>query len=72
VPACRIERAISSKRVVSRTGKVMVLEDPGQPAGRRPRNPAHDSSRRRFGRFISDKCLTAPGMSVRFSELFTA
>jgi hypothetical protein len=32
VPFCRIERAISSKRVVFRTAEVMVLEDPGQPA----------------------------------------
>jgi hypothetical protein len=29
VPFCRIERAISSKRVVFRTDEVMVLEDPG-------------------------------------------
>jgi hypothetical protein len=33
VPFCRIERAISSKRVFFRTDEVMVLDDPGQPVG---------------------------------------
>jgi len=33
VPFCRIERAISSKRVVFWTDEVIVLEDPGQPVG---------------------------------------
>ena len=45
MPFCRIEAGLLLKRVVFRTDEVIVLEDPGQPAGDH-RNPAHDSSRR--------------------------